>query len=213
MESGQTTVSVQRYLDELMHIRSDVRAEAVVRDLLARSVDRLHLICGQLLRKRYPRLTKGPVNLQSEDLLGSVVERMMKAMRNVRPPTVRHFFALANMHLRWELNDLARRLDQKASAVQQLPESIAYRAAQLDESNAGPNLRMIFDAVESLPEEEREAFQLVKLQGLSKSEAAEVIGVSEKTVHRRVMRSILYLTRRLKELGITPESFADAEVA
>jgi RNA polymerase sigma-70 factor (ECF subfamily) len=29
-----------------------------------------------------------------------------------RPTNVRQFFALANQHLRWELNDLARRLDE-----------------------------------------------------------------------------------------------------
>ena len=34
------------------------------------------------------------------------------ALRTTRPPTVRRFFALANQHLRWQLNDLARRLDQ-----------------------------------------------------------------------------------------------------
>jgi len=34
-----------------------------------------------------------------------VVERLIKAMRGYRPQTVRHFFALANQHMRWELND------------------------------------------------------------------------------------------------------------
>jgi hypothetical protein len=31
-------------------------------------------------------------------------------MGSIRPQTVRQFFALVNQHLRWELNDLARRL-------------------------------------------------------------------------------------------------------
>jgi hypothetical protein len=37
-----------------------------------------------------------------DELLSSVVERLLKAMREVRPPTVRQFFALANQHMRWE---------------------------------------------------------------------------------------------------------------
>jgi hypothetical protein len=42
--------------------------------------------------------------------LSAVVERLLKALRAARPQTVREFFALANQHMRWELNDLARRL-------------------------------------------------------------------------------------------------------
>jgi RNA polymerase sigma-70 factor (ECF subfamily) len=34
-------------------------------------------------------------------------------MRTVRSQTVRHFFALAAQHMRWQFNDLARRLDQQ----------------------------------------------------------------------------------------------------
>ena len=38
-----------------------------------------------------------------------MIERLLKALRAARPQTVREFFALANQHMRWELNDLARR--------------------------------------------------------------------------------------------------------
>jgi RNA polymerase sigma-70 factor (ECF subfamily) len=34
-------------------------------------------------------------------------------MRTVRAQTVRQFFALAAQHMRWQFNDLARRLDQQ----------------------------------------------------------------------------------------------------
>jgi RNA polymerase sigma-70 factor (ECF subfamily) len=52
------------------------------------------------------------VNLQPNELLSGVLERLLKAMREVHPQTVRQLFALANQHMRWELNDLARRLDK-----------------------------------------------------------------------------------------------------
>jgi len=38
-------------------------------------------------------------------------------MRSVRPQTVRQFFALANQHMRWQLNDLARRLDSSSARM------------------------------------------------------------------------------------------------
>ena len=107
----RTTMAVQKYLDELAGLSAESPAEPVVRALLARAVDRLHVLCASLLYRQYPRLTRGPLNLQSEEILSAVVERLIKAMRAVRPGTVRQFFALANQHMRWELNDLARRLD------------------------------------------------------------------------------------------------------
>jgi RNA polymerase sigma-70 factor (ECF subfamily) len=57
-------------------------------------------------------LTLPPLNLQPDELLGAVLERLLKALGTVRPQTVRQYFALVNQHMRWELNDLARRLDE-----------------------------------------------------------------------------------------------------
>jgi hypothetical protein len=34
---------------------------------------------------------------------GAVVERLLKALREARPATVRQFFALVGQHMRWEL--------------------------------------------------------------------------------------------------------------
>jgi RNA polymerase sigma-70 factor (ECF subfamily) len=107
MHEGPTTVVIQRYLDALP---GDAAAEPLVRELLERSAGRLRLLCGTLLYKSYPRLTRPPVNLEADELLGEVVARLLTALRETRPPTVRQFFALANQHMRWQLNDLARRL-------------------------------------------------------------------------------------------------------
>ena len=84
---------------------------SIVRALLDGSVRRLHLLCATLLYRSYPRLTRPPLNLQADDLLGAIAERLLKALREARPRTVRQLFAPANQHMRWELNDLARRLD------------------------------------------------------------------------------------------------------
>src|SRR5262249_47862241 len=46
-------------------------AEPVVRALLDRAVRRLHLLCASLLYRSYPRLTRPPLNLQAEELLGA----------------------------------------------------------------------------------------------------------------------------------------------
>ena len=114
MADENTTVVVQRYLDALA---GQAPAEPIIRALLDRSVRRLHHLCAGLLVRSYPRLTRPPLNLQADELLGAVVERLLKALRQARPTTVRELFALAGQHMRWELNDLARRLDKPAAGV------------------------------------------------------------------------------------------------
>src|SRR4051794_24375685 len=110
MPDEPTTAIIQHYLDALP---GDATAEPVIRELLERAAERLHLLCASLLHKSYARLTRPPVTLEADELLGGVVAGLLTALRATRPPTVRRFFALANQHMRWQLNDLARRLDDR----------------------------------------------------------------------------------------------------
>jgi RNA polymerase sigma-70 factor (ECF subfamily) len=195
MSGERTTVVVQRYLDELA---GDSPAEPLVRALLDRSVRRLHLLCAGLLYRSYPRLTQPPLNLHVDELLGAVAERLLKALREVRPQTVRQFFALANQHMRWELNDLARRLDERPP-VAELREGLVPAP---DSSGSGltPKGRRMLEAIESLPEDEREVFGLVRVQGMTQAEAAHVLGVAAVTVKRRLNRGLRLLTEQLGDL-------------
>jgi RNA polymerase sigma-70 factor (ECF subfamily) len=55
-------------------------------------------------------------------------------------------------------------------------------------------------AIEALPEDEREVFDLVRIQGLTHAEVAGLIGVVEKTVQRRLNRARLLLAEQLADL-------------
>ena len=194
MSESRTTDSVQRYLDALA---GDQPAEPLIRELLDRAVRRLQLLCANMLYRKYERLTHPPLNIEKEEILSAVVERLLKAMRSIRPKTVREFFALANRHMRWELNDLARRLDQQP-VFEELSECILSQPAASDRNWSVDCLK----AIENLPEEEREILGLVNIQGLSHAEAAEVLGVATKTVQRRLQRAMLFLNKEFKESGI-----------
>jgi RNA polymerase sigma-70 factor (ECF subfamily) len=196
MNEEGTTAVVQRYLDQMA---GDAPAEPVVRALLDRAVRRLHHLSASLLHRSYPRLMRPPLNLQADELLSTVVERLLKALREARPATVRQFFALASQHMRWELNGLARRLDEQPAAVE-LREGLVPAPASSD-SGLSPVGRRILEAIETLPEGEREAFDLVKIQGLTHAETAQVLGVSLRTLKRWVSRSLRLLTARLADLG------------
>jgi RNA polymerase sigma-70 factor (ECF subfamily) len=58
----------------------------------------------------------------------------------------------------------------------------------------------MLQAIDDLPEEEREAFDLVRIQGITQVEAADVLGVSIKTVQRRLNRALLILSETLDDL-------------
>jgi RNA polymerase sigma factor (sigma-70 family) len=195
MDEERTTAAVQRYLDELA---GDAPAEPVVRALLDRSVRRLHQLCAALLYRSYPRLTRPPLNLQTEEILGGVVERLLKALRAARPGTVRQFFALAGQHMRWELNDMARRLDKQPAAAE-LRDGLVPAEPGSD-SGLTPDGRRMLQEIDGLPEHEREAFDLVRIQGMTQAEAAQVLGVSAMTVNRRLNHSLQLLAEVLDDL-------------
>jgi len=195
MDEEHTTAAVQRFLDKLA---GDAPAEPVVRALLDRAVRRLHQLCDAMLHRGYPRLARPPLNLQADEMLSAVVERLLKALREARPGTVRQFFALANQHMRWELNDMARRLDEQPAAVE-LPDGLVP-APDSSDSGLTPDGRRMLEAIANLPEGEREAFDLVRVQGMTQAEAAQVLGVSAMTVNRRLNRSLQLLAQALGDL-------------
>lgn len=201
MSEDHTTAVVGRYL---VALAEGTPPDPVIQELLDRAVGRLRSLCESLLRRSYPRLARPPLNLEPDDLLDAVVERLLKAMRDVRPATVRQFFALANRHIRWELNDLARRFDEEPDAVE-LREGLVP-AAQSSGSGLGPDARRILEAIDALPEEIREVFDLVRVQGLTQVEVADLLDVSAKTVQRRLNAGVFSLGEALADLR--PEAAA-----
>ena len=195
MHEEPTTAVIQRYLDALP---GDPVAEPIIRELLDRAVGRLRLLCATLLHRGYPRLTQPPLNLETDELLGGVVTGLLTAMRTVRPQTVRQFFALATQHMRWQLNDLARRLDEQPAAVELREGLVPDRPSS--GSGLGPDARRMLAAIDGLPEEEREVFGLVRIQGTTQAEAARVLTVSIKTIQRRLNRSLVLLAEQLSDL-------------
>jgi RNA polymerase sigma-70 factor (ECF subfamily) len=140
------------------------------------------------------------LNLETDELLDGVVAGLIKALQTVRPQTVRQFFALANQHMRWQLNDLARLLDKRPRAGA-LAESGIMSPPDSSDSCISQDGRRMFAAIDGLPETEREVFDLVGIQGLTQAEAARVVGVSVKTVQRCLNRARLQLATQLADLG------------
>ena len=147
MNQEPTTAAIQRCLDAL---QGDATAEPPIRDLLERAVRRLRLLCASLLQRSYPRLTQPPLNLETDELLDGVVAGLLTALKKVRPESVRQFFALANQHIRWQLNDIARRLDEQPRGSPLAESRVAAPPSSAD-SCLSPDGRRIWQAIDGLP--------------------------------------------------------------
>jgi RNA polymerase sigma-70 factor (ECF subfamily) len=190
IESNPVDAAVERCLERLARATEDTEARRSVRELLTAAAGRILSLCGSTLSRHYPRLTKGPLNVQPDELLGAVMERLIRALRSVRPAGVREFFALAMKHLRWELNGLARELD--AERCEPLAEDIV--AAETGEpQDFSPLGRRVLDAIDGLPRTDREIFNLVRVGGMTQPDAAQELGISERTVQRRLRRILPHL--------------------
>ena len=201
MAEENTTAVVEQYLSELAAVPGDTPADPIIRVLLSKSVNRLHILCTALLHRNYPRLTRPPLNLQSEEMLSAVVERMMKALRKVRPGNARQFFGLVNQHMRWELNDLARKLDAQSQAVELHESAIGLSPTpEANTSQSSSNVPRILEAIDSLPEEEREDILSGPGPGNDPARRRRGHGVSVRTVQRRLTRTLQLLAEKLRDL-------------
>jgi RNA polymerase sigma-70 factor (ECF subfamily) len=112
--------------------------------------------------------------------------------------TMRQLFALANQHMRWEFNDLARCLDDRPAAAE-LREGLVPAPAS-SASGLTPDSPCMLRAIDVLPGDERDLFDLVRIPGMTQAEAAPLLGVLAVTVQRRLNRSLLLLAQQRDDL-------------
>ena len=196
MDTEDTNTAIQGCLNRLADAADNSDTHQIVRELLSVAAGPILSLCGSTLNRRYPRLAKGPFNVEPDDLVGAVVERLIKAMRNVRPAQVNEFFALTMKHIRWELNGLVRELD--AQRYEPLRSDVTAREPEATDEQFSPLGQRILKAIRGLAQSDQEIFNLVRLQGMTQRDAAEVLGISERTVERRLKR---IMPRLWGELG------------
>ena len=114
------------------------------------------------------------------------------------PEDARHFYHLAELQIRRELLDLANRYRGPHGIganhhTDPAGEKLAGATDRRGEPSSAAQWREFHRTVESLPDEEREVFGLLWYNGLTQDQAAEVLGVSVRTVKRRWQRARLSL--------------------
>jgi RNA polymerase sigma factor (sigma-70 family) len=193
MSEGDHSTQIQGGIDRMRSSDASARDE-----LLAHASDRLTRPTRKMLRD-----LPGVHRWEQTDAL-----RLCRALVEVQPPTAADFFRLAAAQIRRELLDLARRYS-RAEGLGANHASVAG-AGKGPEADAGPHptdtthdpdrLSAWTDfhrQVESLPAEEREAFDLLFYQGMSQAETAVLLDISERTIKRRWQSSRLRLVQTL----------------
>jgi RNA polymerase sigma-70 factor (ECF subfamily) len=178
-------------------------------DLPARD-ELLRRVCGQLERLARRMLRNFPAVrrwVETGDVLQNAVLRLLRALQEVRPESVREFFGLAATQMRRELLDLARHF--------QGPEGLGANHASHGEHGSWParfepadrapdeadleRWRAFHEEVARLPEEEREVVGLRFYHDWGVAEIADSLQVSPATVKRRWQSALRRLYQRLAE--------------
>jgi len=192
MADDRTTV-LQDCLDRLR--RGDPAARG---ELVAAACERLGQLTRVMLRD-YRRLRRWE---QTDDVLQNAMIRLDRALREVTPEAPRDFYRLATLQVRRELIDLARHhFGPEGPGALHATDAGGTTPPEPAESTHEPGRLAAWSEfhrrVESLPDEEREVFDLVWYQGLPHAEAAALLGVSTKTIQRRWHSACLRLHRDL----------------
>jgi RNA polymerase sigma-70 factor (ECF subfamily) len=197
-ESNQST-QIQRCIDRMLS------GDAAARDeLMAHAADRLNRLTRKMVQD-FPGVHRWE---QTDDVLQNAALRLCRTLGEFQPQTAADFFRLASMQIRRELVDLARRYSgpaglgaNHASRAHLGQESAAALVLEPSDHTHDPDRLAEWTdfhrEVEALPEEEREAFDLLFYQGLSQAEAADLLDVSERTIKRRWQSARMRLVQAL----------------
>jgi hypothetical protein len=102
--------------------------------------------------------------------------------------SVNQFFALFDQRMRWTFNDLAGRLDHQTAVVAFCEVLVPAPARSV--SGLSLDGRSMHRAINDLAGEQREVFDLERVEGMAQTEAAQLLGASAAMEERRLNRGL-----------------------
>lgn len=184
-----------------MKAASGAALEQARNALLDHASGRLQRLARTMLRG-YPRLQRWE---QTDDVLQNALLRLHQALSRVRPDTPREFYGLAALQIRRELIDLSRHhfgpqgdaAKHRTAVWPDAGQAIDAATEHAGESSDLAAWQAFHEEVGRLPDAEREVVHLLWYQGLKQQQAAELLGVTERTVKNRWRRARLLLQQTL----------------
>ena len=174
---NSTTTAMQRLLDA-----PSLTNEGVFNELLLRASERLRVLARRKLRG-FPALRRW---VETDDVLQQSMLRLYRALKQVRPATVGEFFGLAGLQIRRELHDLHRHhFGPHGVGANHQTDGESRLPAVAEDTEMPVGWDRLHQMIEALPDEERAVVDLLFVSELTQEEAAQVLGVSLRTVKRR----------------------------
>ena len=182
--------------------------QAARHELIGCAYQRLRCLARVILNENFPRLKAAPAALETTDVADEAALGMYEVLAEIQPATPRDFFRLAAQRIRWLLLERAKQVDR---AGRELPDSPAPRAAdRLPEDDVPGALEALYQQIEALPDKEREVVDLLYFHELDQSEAAAILGVTERSVRRYWTAARLKLLETMPNpLPAAPGSFVE----
>jgi RNA polymerase sigma-70 factor (ECF subfamily) len=195
--SSLQTDQLHRWLDRIA-----AGDEAAREELLTAVSGRLR----RLARKLFHRFSRLQRWADTGDVLQNAELRLLRALQAVRPADVRSFFNLAAEQIRRELLDLVRHFygpyglgaNHDSDGACGDPEQSRVPDCA-DDPHDLDQWQAFHEVVARLPEEEREVMGLLYYAGRTQAEAAELLGITVRTVQRRWAAALLRLHGLLRD--------------
>jgi RNA polymerase sigma factor (sigma-70 family) len=158
--------------------------ESALDELLGHCRERLRGLVHQRLAG-FPDVRADPIN-DTSDVLNEGLMRIDRAVTQLRPATALDLFRLAARNIRWVLLDLAKKVPPGRRVDAEL-------LAEHPDRPTRPESALVWDEfhkyLEELPGERKELFDLLYYDGLTITQAAEVLNRPRTTVSRQWMEA------------------------
>ena len=186
-ETMNTTRLFENCLQRLRNGELQARDE-----LISRVSDRLTVLAERML-SRTPGVARWE---RAEDLAQESIIRLHRCLAKVVPSTPEEFLKLAALQLRRELCDMARHhLGPHGHGAQHDSQAnilgwsgIMPQLRNPNDSNTSPQTLALWSefhaTIDTLPDNEKQVFDLLWYHDLSQAEAAEILCISERQLRR-----------------------------
>ena len=203
-DSAGQTDRLERSLDALRKWDGDGAVFNRARDaVIQHASERLERLVRRMLRN-YPRLRRWE---QTGDVLQNSVVRLHRSLAVVQPESARQFYGLAATQIRRELIDLTRHhfgpqgeaTKHHTDRQERGDRALANYADRRGEPGSLAEWTELHEAVQRLPDAEREVFDLHWYEGLDQKQVAKILGVTDRTVKNRWRNAKLLLRGMLTD--------------
>jgi RNA polymerase sigma-70 factor (ECF subfamily) len=201
-ESDDAHIDLQRTIE-----RFAAGDDSALNELLVRTSDRFETLTRTMLND-FSRVRRWE---ETADVVQNASVRLFRAFQVTRPKDVRGFFALATLQIRRELIDLVRHyfgpegLGANYESRSDWHNGANSSVSPVEEGSGTLDPRRmsawteLHEQVGELPDEEREVFGLIYYHGLTRTDAARLLGISDRSLRRRWQQAKIQLHLAMRD--------------